>query len=141
MSNRKMFRWDHYYRCYNPNEMVLQLPTDDCQITIWTARNYENWYWGYDARMFFNDARRPRLTDVAVGSEREAKHAALAMLIDCLDMSMYKVEIERWCKTDSCGEVDYGYEEVIDILEGVKTRLQEYLACHEEDVIFEMEAE
>ena len=44
-----------------------------------------------------------------------------------------------WCKTDSCGDVEIGYEAVLDILESVKERLQEYLKCHDNDVIFEME--
>lgn len=138
MSKDKIFRWDPYFRCINPDEMKLALPTDDCRITIWTARNFGRWYWGYVSDMFFEDVRRPRITDKGYDSERAAKWAALASLIDCCDMAMYKVDNECWCKTDSCGEVDLGYEEVLEILEGVRTRLEEYLDCHDEDVIFEL---
>ena len=35
--------------------------------------------------------------------------------------------------------MEIGYEAVLDILESVKERLQEYLKCHDNDVIFEME--
>lgn len=140
MSEKKIFRWDAYFRCINPNEMRLQLPTDDCTISIWTARNFGKWHWGYTSDMFFQDVRRPRLTDGWYDTEREAKREALEYLMDCCDMAMYKVDNECWCKTDSCGEVDLGYEEVLEILEGVKVRLGEYLSCHEEDVIFELEA-
>lgn len=137
--DKKVFRWDPYFRCINPNELKLQLPTGECRITIWTARNFTKWYWGYSSSLFFDDVRRPRLTDTDYTSEREAKYAALEMLIDCIDMVMYKVDNDCWCKTDSCGEVEIGYEEVLDILESVKERLQEYLKCHDNDVIFEID--
>lgn len=137
--DKKVFRWDPYFRCVNPNELRLQLPTEECRITIWTARNFTKWYWGYSSSLFFDDVRSPRLTDTDYTSEREAKYAALEMLIDCIDMIMYKVDNDCWCKTDSCGDVEIGYEVVLDILEKVKERLQEYLKCHDNDVIFEMD--
>ena len=110
--DKKVFRWDPYFRCINPNELKLQLPTGECRITIWTARNFTKWYWGYSSSLFFDDIRRPRLTDTDYDSEREAKYAALEMLIDCTDMVMYKVDNDCWCKTDSCGDVEIGYEAV-----------------------------
>lgn len=137
-SNKK-FRFDTYFRCVNPNKLKLQLPDERCSIEIYTARNCGKWYWGYHSSMIFEDVRPARLTDDAYASEREARYAALEMLIACVDVAMWRVDNDCWCKTDSCGDVEIGYEAVLDILESVKERLQEYLKCHDNDVIFEME--
>lgn len=136
-SNKK-FRFDTYFRCVNPNRLKLQLPDERCSIEIYTARSFDKWYWGYHSSMIFEDVRPARLTDDAYASEREARYAALEMLIDCVDVAMWRVYNDCWCKTDSCGEVELGWEEVLEILEKVKARLEEYRLHHDADVLFEM---
>lgn len=133
-SNKK-FRFDTYFRCVNPNRLKLQLPDERCSIEIYTARNRGKWYWGYHSIMIFEDVRPARLTDYPYASEREARYAALGMLIDCVDAAMWGVYNDCRCKTDSCGEVELGWEE---ILEKVKARLEEYRLHHDADVLFEM---
>lgn len=139
--SHKIFRWDCYFRCLNPDEFKLQLPSEECQMTVYTARSFEKWYWGYRSELFdaFCDCRRPRVTNTSYGSEREAKYAAIEYLIDCINMAMYKVDNECWCKR--CigdGEILIGWEDVMEILEKVKDRLKEYKLHHDEDVLFDM---
>lgn len=132
------YRWDVYFRCPNPNKMALQLPVKECSIILYTARNFDKWYWGYHSSIFFEDNYPVRLTNDAYASEREARYAAIEMLIDCVDMAMWKVNNECWCKTDSCGEVELGWEEILEMLEKVKARLEEYRLHHDADALFDM---
>ena len=136
MTKDSGFRWDPWLRCSAPNEMKLELPHDYKGI-IKTACHGGRWFYGYYFNVFQEAWLWPRAKGEGYGSEREAKLAALTDFLQAVYAIRQDIYDEDVCIMDAWDEIEVTTEELLEWMDDVVARIEEYRELHDEDVIFE----
>lgn len=131
------YRWDPWKRCQTPDVMTLQLP-HGFKGHIYTAERRGKWYYGYHCDVHKEAWIPVRSTGQGYDTQRQAKMAALvdfheAVLIIRQDVDDEGVGI--WDEWEEACIVTC--DELLDQMDDVCARLEEYKEHHDEDVIFE----
>ena len=136
MVNDSGYIWDPWKRCPSPSVLTLNLP-HEYKGHIYTAMRGRKWYYGYHFEVH-NEAWIPvRAVGPGYETEREAKMAALTDFLQAVYAIRQHIYDEDVCIMDAWDEIDVTTEELLEWMDDVVARIEEYRGLHDEDVIFE----